>query len=93
MNSRSSANSTISSKRSWISPLRQAEHDAVDEDVLPAGDLRMEAGAQLDQRRDPAVDLDRAAGRLGDAGDELERRALAGSVAADDAEGRAAAAR
>ena len=32
---------------------------------------------------------DGAAGRLGDAGDELQRRALARSVAADDAEGRA----
>ncbi len=32
--------------------LREAEHDAVDEDVLAAGDLRMEAGAELDQRRD-----------------------------------------
>ena len=56
MNSRSSAKSTISSKRSWISRLRQAEHDAVDEDVLAAGDLGMEAGAELDQRRDAAVD-------------------------------------
>ena len=41
-------------------PLGQAEHDAVDEDVLAAGDLRVEAGAELDQRRDPAVDRDRA---------------------------------
>ena len=56
MNSRSSANSTISSKRSLDLALRQAEHDAVDEDVLAAGDLRMEAGAELDQRRDPPVD-------------------------------------
>ncbi len=30
-------------------PLRQAEHDAVDEDVLAAGNLWMEARAQLDQ--------------------------------------------
>ena len=58
MKSCSSANSTISSKRCWISRLRQAEHDAVDEDVLAAGDLRVEAGAQLDQRRDAAVDRD-----------------------------------
>ena len=35
--------------------LRQAEHDAVDEDVLAAGDLRMEPGAELDERRDPAA--------------------------------------
>ena len=67
--------------------LGQAEHDAVDEDVLAAGDLRMEAGAELDQRRDAAVDRHRAARRLRDAGDQLERRALAGSVAADDAVG------
>ena len=32
--------------------LRHAEHDAVDEDVLAAGDLGMKAGAELDQRRD-----------------------------------------
>ena len=30
--------------------LRQAEHDAVDEDVLAAGDLRVKAGAELDER-------------------------------------------
>ena len=66
--------------------LGQAEHDAVDEDVLAPGDLGMEAGAELDQRRDPSVHLDRAVGRLGDARDELQQRALAGSVAADDAE-------
>ena len=41
--------------------LREAEHDAVDEDVLAAGDLGVEAGAQLDQRRDAAVDRDAAA--------------------------------
>ena len=41
--------------------LRQAEHDAVDEDVLAPGDSGMEAGAELDQRGDAAVDRDRAA--------------------------------
>ena len=35
--------------------LRQAEHDAVDEDVLAAGDLRVEAGAELDERRNATV--------------------------------------
>ena len=49
----------------------------------------MEAGAELDERRDPALDVHGAARRLGDAGDELQRRALARSVPADDAEGRA----
>ena len=88
MNSRSSAKSTISSKRSLDLALGQAEHDAVDEDVLAAGDLGMKAGAELDQRGDAAVDAHRAARRLGDAGDELQRGALARSVAADDAVGR-----
>ena len=37
--------------------LREPEHDAVDEDVLAAGDLRMKSGAELDQRGDAAVDL------------------------------------
>ena len=39
--------------------LGQAEHDPVDEDVLAAGDLGVKAGAELDERRDAAVDLDR----------------------------------
>ena len=68
--------------------LRQAEHDAVDEDVLAPRDLGMEAGAELDERGDPSLDADRAARRLRNAGDELERRTLARSVAADHAVGR-----
>ena len=73
-------------------PLREAEHDPVDEDVLAAGDLRVEPGAELDERGDAAVHRDRALGRLGDAGHELEHRALARPVAADDAVGRRPAA-
>ena len=73
--------------------LRQAEHDAVDEDVLAAGDLGVKAGAELDERRDAAVDAHGAARRLRDAGDELQRRALARAVAADDAEGASPSAR
>ena len=38
--------------------LGEAEHDAVDEDVLAAGDLGMEAGAELDQRGDAPLDAD-----------------------------------
>jgi hypothetical protein len=50
MNSRSSAKSTISSNRSLNLTLRQAEHDAVDEHVLPAGSPDG-SRRQLDQRR------------------------------------------
>ena len=35
--------------------LRQPEHDAVDEDVLAAGDLGVEAGAELDEGGDAAA--------------------------------------
>src|SRR5438552_17286702 len=47
----------------------------------------METGAKLDQRRDASVDANGSGGRLADAGDQLQHRALAGSIAADDAEG------
>ena len=87
MNCCSSANSTISSKRRVDLALGEAEHDAVDEDVLAAGNLRMESGAELDERRDAALHLHGAGRRLGDAGDELQRGALARSVAPDDAVG------
>jgi hypothetical protein len=44
----------------------------------------VEPGANLEQRSDAAVDIRPSAGRLGDAGENLEERALAGSVAADE---------
>ncbi len=89
MKSCSSANSTISSKRFCDLALGQAEHDAVDEDVLAAGNLGMEAGAELDERGDRPLHRHRAGRRLRDAGHQLERRALARPVSADDAEGAA----
>ena len=67
--------------------LGQPEHDAVDEHVLAAGDFRVKAGAELDERRDAALDRDGAARRLRDAGHQLQCGALAGAVAADDAVG------
>ena len=56
------------------------------EDVLPAGEVRVEAHAQLEQRGDPAGHADLAAGRLGGAGDHLQQGALAGAVDPDDAD-------
>src|SRR5262249_52433346 len=53
--------------------------------VLPARNLRMEPGAELDERRNASVDAHHAARRLRDSRDELQRRALAGSIPADDA--------
>ena len=46
----------------------------------------MKAGAELDQRRHPAVHFHGAARRLADPGHQLQQRALAGSVPADHAE-------
>ena len=51
------------------------------------GQLRVEAGADLEQRADPPVDLGPSRAGLGDPRQDLEQRALAGAVAADDAEG------
>ena len=45
----------------------------------------MEAGAHLEQRADATDDLGSTLGRRGDAGEELEERALPRTVAADDA--------
>src|SRR6185295_17883865 len=69
---------------------REAEHRGVEHDVLPAGELRMEPRAELEDRGDLALDLDAPSGRRGDAGEDLEQSALAGAVLADDREALAA---
>src|SRR5438093_9736944 len=54
-------------------------------DVLPAGEVGVEAGAELEQRGDVAADLEPAARRAEDAGDHAQERRLARPVAAYDA--------
>ena len=61
-----------------------AQDGAVQEDVLPAGELGVKAGAHLQQRPHPAVQFHPAGGGLGDPGQDLEQGALAGAVPADD---------
>ena len=61
-----------------------SDERAVEEDVLAAGELRMESGPHLEQRADAPVDVDVAGGRRGHAGDHLEQRALARAVATDE---------
>ena len=68
----------------------EAHDRAVHEHVLAAGELGVEAGAQLEQRGDAALHAHLPARRPDDPGDDLEERALARAVHADDAEGRAA---
>ena len=48
----SSANATISSKRCLMSARAQALDRAVQEDVLAAREVEVEAGAELEQRAD-----------------------------------------
>jgi hypothetical protein len=65
---------------------RHAENRAIQEDVLAARQLGMEAGADFQQAGDAPADLDPARGRLGDARQDLEQGGLAGAVVADDAD-------
>ena len=59
------------------------EDRPVQEDVLAAGELRMEARAHLEQRSDPAAKACLSLGRQGDLGEDLEEGALAGAVVTD----------
>ena len=62
---------------------RQAEGRTAQVDVLAPGHLPFEAGRQLQQRGDTAVDDDLPFGREADTGDHFEDGGLAGTVAAD----------
>src|SRR5262249_13729486 len=63
-----------------------AENGAVQEHVFATGEFRVKAGAHLEQTADPAAHLGFAGRRFRDARQDLEERALAGAVAADDAD-------
>jgi hypothetical protein len=67
-------------------PAGEPHHHAVERHVLPRCELRVEADPQLDERRQPARDGDRAAIGAVDAGQDLQQRALARAVAAHDPE-------
>ena len=65
---------------------REPVDRAVQEDVLAAREVEMEARAQLEQRRHPAVGDDAAGGRPEDPRHQLQQGRLAGAVAADQPE-------
>ena len=65
---------------------RQAVDRAVQIDVLTAGEVRMESGAQLEERRDAAAGLDATRRRRDDPGHDPQQRRLTGAVAADEAD-------
>ena len=63
-----------------------AEDGAVEEDVLAPGELGMEAGPDLEQRAHAPGDVGPTRRRLGDPREDLQQRALAGAVVADQAD-------
>ena len=65
---------------------RQAEQRAVEVDVLPAGELRVDARPHLDERADPPADVDPAGVGVHDPGQDLQQRRLARAVDADQAD-------
>ena len=64
----------------------EADEHAADEQVLEPGQVPVEAGRQVDERRDGPVGGDGASSRRDDAGDRLEQGRLARSVLADHAD-------
>ena len=62
------------------------EDGAVEVDVLPPGELGVEAGAHLEQGSDPTSRSRHPRRRRRDPGQDLEDRALPGAVAPDDAQ-------
>ena len=84
MNSPSSAYSMIDGSELAGHRVVEAEERAAEQDVVAPGQLLVEAGAERQQPGDVAVDVDHALGRMDDPGEDLEERALAGAVRADD---------
>src|SRR5690606_8887345 len=63
-----------------------AEDGAVEVDVLAAAEFGVKSGADLEQAGDAAAEDGASGSGFGDTAEELEEGALAGAVAADDAE-------
>src|ERR1700693_2439552 len=63
-----------------------AEDRAVEINILAPRELRVKAGADCEQACNTSAERDPPLRRLGDAGENLQKRALAGTVAADDAQ-------
>src|SRR5208337_4653384 len=68
-------------------PARHTEDAAVEKDVLAAGELAVEAGANLEQAGDATVNVDDAPGGIGDSRKDLEQSTLTCPVAANDTDG------
>lgn len=64
----------------------EAEHRAVEVHVFPAGEIGIETRPQFKQRRQQPIDAHLAAGGGERTGNDLQQRALAASVAAENAD-------
>src|SRR5262249_19583828 len=64
----------------------EPEDRAVEIDVLPPGEVGVEAGAELEQRADATADVDPPRRRLDDPSEQPEQRRLPRAVPADDAD-------
>ncbi len=60
-----------------------SEHGAVEEDVLPTGQLRLDPAGHAEQRADPPRHRAPAGRLVGHLADDLEQRGLAGTVDPD----------
>ena len=63
-----------------------AEDGAAHEHIFASGELGVETGADFEKAADAAVKLGVSFGGAGDAGEDFQQRALAGAVAADQAD-------
>ena len=86
MNSPISAKSSISAYRASIWRPSEAENGPVQVDIIAPAEFRVEARAQLEQRRNAPVHGDVSRGGMHDAGHHLQQGALARSVFADNTE-------
>ena len=66
-----------------LTPLHP-EDRAVQIDVLATGQFRMKPRSHFQQRPNIAADFTPSVGRTGNAGKDLQQRALTGSIAPDD---------
>lgn len=64
-----------------------AEDGAIHEDVIPAGQIGVEASPYLEEAADAAIDLDAPGAGSGDAGDELQECGFPCTIGTDDADG------
>ena len=69
----------------------ESEHRCVEEDVLPAREVGVEARTEFEQGRDAPAAATAPGRGLDDPADDLQQRALAGAVVTDEADRRACA--